>query len=241
MIVGSAPDAVRCERWGIPEDVAVVCVNNAWRLGIDWRFHLFPNDFPVDRRPAQYGPSQVSISNSRGHAARGMDYHSHVERFGGLLWCGSTIAFAAGYWAMSALRCVELAYLGCDMVYDDGEGKTHFYGSGGKDPLRQNLSLRSIEAKSSRLEALARARGCRIWNLSKKNRSRLTFPRIEFSEFASLAPSAAPMSTSSANVDVAAILRDERRIFSGLRIQDAVKACVTAEEVDRIDRRWLRL
>jgi hypothetical protein len=54
--------------------------------------------------------------------------------------------------------------------------KTHFYGTGTADPLREDITLISLEAKAARLYALALAQGCEITNLSQET-SRLIAPR----------------------------------------------------------------
>ncbi len=55
-------------------------------------------------------------------------------------------------------------------------GPTHFYGQGTPDPLRRDITLRSLEAKSARLMVLAARQGCAMVNLST-GPSRLVFPR----------------------------------------------------------------
>ena len=64
------------------------------------------------------------------------------------------------------------------MVYSDKE--THFYGTGTADPLREDISLRSLEAKSTRFECFASLEDCTVHNLSEKKESRLVFKRKEF-------------------------------------------------------------
>ena len=86
------------------------------------------------------------------------------------------MAFTAGYWALGALRPSVLAYLGCDMTYA-ASGSTHFYGTGAPDPLRKDVTLRSLEAKSARLAVHAAEQGCAVVNLSAAGESRLVFPR----------------------------------------------------------------
>jgi hypothetical protein len=66
------------------------------------------------------------------------------------------------------------------MVYDARPGQmTHFYGCGVADPLREDVTLQSLEAKSLRLQALAERNGCAVVNLSNQQTSRLLLPRIE--------------------------------------------------------------
>jgi hypothetical protein len=63
------------------------------------------------------------------------------------------------------------------MIYSRGR-RTHFYGAGTADPLREDITLRSLEAKSARLMLMAAARGTACVNLSQ-GRSRLLFPRAQ--------------------------------------------------------------
>ena len=72
---------------------------------------------------------------------------------GGFVYAGGTMAFTAGYWALGALRPDVMAFFGCDMVYPT-EG-SHFYGNGNADPLRDDITLRNLEAKSARLSIIA--------------------------------------------------------------------------------------
>jgi hypothetical protein len=94
------------------------------------------------------------------------------------------MSFTAGYWALGALKPDIIAYIGCDMVYSAEAGKaSHFYGHGTADPLRDDLTLQSLEAKSNRLMAMANKQNCAILNLSSLPESRLTFPRLRNSDF----------------------------------------------------------
>jgi len=68
-----------------------------------------------------------------------------------------------------------LAVFGCDMHYP-ATGQTHFYGQGTPDPLRPDITLQSLEAKSVRLMVMAARQGCAMVNLST-GPSRLMFPR----------------------------------------------------------------
>ena len=103
------------------------------------------------------------------------------NEFGGFVYAGGTMAFTAGYWALGALKPDVIAYIGCDMVYEQKAGQhTHFYGTGAADPLRQDVTLQSLEAKSLRLQALASRQGCSVLNLSRQSSSRLLVPRVEW-------------------------------------------------------------
>ena len=95
--------------------------------------------------------------------------------FGGFVYAGGTMAFTAGYWALGELKPDVMAFLGCDMNYSGGN--THFYGKGEPDPLRNDVTLQSLEAKSARLMAFAAMQNCVCVNLSEGRTSRLIFPR----------------------------------------------------------------
>jgi hypothetical protein len=72
-----------------------------------------------------------------------------------------------------------IAFLGCDMVYGTSSGESsHFYGQGTADPLRVDVTLQSLEAKSVRFMALAHTQQCAVVNLSELFESRLLFPRV---------------------------------------------------------------
>jgi hypothetical protein len=96
------------------------------------------------------------------------------------------MAFTAAYWALADLKPTVIAVLGCDMNYPK-TGATHFYGTGTPDPLRTDITLRSLEAKASRLEALAALQGTAIVNLSDLP-SRLTFRRATLRELPNIKP-----------------------------------------------------
>ncbi|MCY6382207.1 hypothetical protein [Hoeflea prorocentri] len=168
LILGSAPDAMRAAIWPKPEACKIVSVNNAWRVRDDWDYNIFPDDFPSENWPDRVGPGQTVITSD--------SYVPANNQYGGIVYAGATMAFNAGYWALSALKPRVLAYLGCDMVYE-GQ-KTHFYGQGEPDPLREDVTLSSLEAKSARLMTLAARQHCACVNLSEKKESRLLFPRV---------------------------------------------------------------
>jgi hypothetical protein len=108
------------------------------------------------------------------------DYVPAQNALGGFVYAGGTMSFTAGYWALHALRPSVIAYFGCDMVYPQ-TGSTHFYGTGTADPLRRDVTLRSLEAKSCRLRAFAAQQGCAMVNLSQEP-SRLCLPRTTLRE-----------------------------------------------------------
>ncbi|MCX7289443.1 MAG: hypothetical protein NTW20_18385 [Rhodobacterales bacterium] len=155
LMLGSAPMAVEAAAWPRAPFDRVVAINNAWRVRPDWNEAVFPWDFPEDRRPLA-GEGQRLITETD--------------------FVGATMAFTTGYWALHELKPSVLAVFGCDMHYAT-TGKTHFYGTGAPDPLRKDITLRSLEAKSARLMVLAAMQGCAVVNLSS-GPSRLIFPRV---------------------------------------------------------------
>lgn len=167
LILGSGPSVVSCADWPRAPFDRVVAINNAWRVRDDWDDLIHPSDFPPDRMPADLRAGQRVVTAE--------DYVPVQNDFGGFVYAGGTMAFTAGYWALGALKPDVMAFLGCDMVYPDS-GATHFYGTGTADPLRQDVTLRSLPAKSARLQVMAAQRGCACVNLSTEE-SRLVFPR----------------------------------------------------------------
>lgn len=167
LIIGSAPDAVQAASWPRPQESLIVAINNAWRIRGDWDYLLHPDDFPEDRLPDAITANQKICTSA--------DYVPAQNRYGGFVYAGGTMAFTAGYWALDALKPQIMAYIGCDMIYEGTS--THFYGNGTADPLRDDVTLSDLEAKSARLMALASLQGCACINLSEKPQSRLIFPR----------------------------------------------------------------
>lgn len=164
LILGSGPSATQCRDWpSMPFD-AVLAINNAWAVHPGWTHAIYPEDFPKHRHPPR-------------------DHRPHIQAdayvpaqnvFGGFVYAGGTMAFTAAYWALQALRPRQMAFLGCDMVYP-ASGKTHFYGTGTADPLRDDPTLQSLEAKATRLMILAARAGCACTRLGTGD-TRLTFP-----------------------------------------------------------------
>ena len=178
LILGSGPAAVAAKRWDRSGFDHIVAINNAWRLRPDWDVSIHPEDFPVEHRPPGLLPGQRRIE------AR--DYVPVQNAYGGFVYAGGTMAFTAGYWALGALRPRVMAFFGCDMVYAT-TGRTHFYGTGTADPLREDITLQSLEAKAARLQLLAAEQGCACVNLSWQD-SRLVFPRATLDDLAEALP-----------------------------------------------------
>ena len=160
LVIGSAPDALRARSWPRGSITDIVAINNAWRVRTDWDWHIHPDDLPEDRRPPTLREGQVRVTAA--------DYVPLQNALGGFVYAGGTMAFTAGYWALEALAPQVIAWLGCDMVYA-ARGDTHFYGKGAPDPLRPDVTLRSLEAKSARLMLL---RVCSNWRSRERRRSR---------------------------------------------------------------------
>ena len=166
LMLGSAPMAAQAALWPRAPFDGIVAINNAHAIRPDWTWMVHPHDFPAARVP-QPGPGQ--------HVVTEADFVPAQNAFGGFVYAGATMAFTAAYWALHALQPRVLAVYGCDMHYP-ARGRTHFYGTGTADPLRPDITLQSLEAKSARLMILAAMQGCATVNLSG-GPSRLVFPR----------------------------------------------------------------
>ncbi len=166
LIIGSAPDALEAQSFNRELFQQVVAINNAWNVRSDWDYCIFPDDFPGNRRPNENDEQRLIGSEQ---------YVPLQNKYGGFVYSGGTMAFTAGYWVLGHFNPRAIAYIGCDMVYD--EKKTHFYGRGTPDPLREDPTLKNLKAKSARLEAIAASQNCSIFNLSKRPKSNLVFRR----------------------------------------------------------------
>jgi len=178
LMLGSGPSATEAHMWSADYWTHLVVINNAWRVRGDWDMCIFPEDLPVEKRPASLLPDQQLIE------AR--DFVPMQNQFGGVVYAGGTMAFTAAYWALGALKPDVMAFFGCDLVYP-ASGPTHFYGQGTPDPLRDDVTLQSLEAKSARLQLVAAAEGCACVNLSD-GESRLVFPRTVVSALSEADP-----------------------------------------------------
>jgi hypothetical protein len=166
LIIGSAPDALEAQSFNRELFQQVVAINNAWNVRSDWNYCIFPDDFPKNRRPNENNEQRLIGSEQ---------YVPLQNKYGGFVYSGGTMAFTAGYWVLGHFNPRAIAYIGCDMVYDGK--KTHFYGRGTPDPLREDPTLKNLKAKSARLEAIAASQNCSIFNLSKRPKSNLVFRR----------------------------------------------------------------
>lgn len=177
LMLGSAPMAAEAALWPRAPFDLVLAINNAWRIRPDWDVAIHPHDFPAERQ-AVAGPGQRIVTEA--------EFVPAQNAYGGFVYAGATMAFTAAYWALHALRPEVIAVYGCDMHYP-AAGPTHFYGTGTPDPLRADITLRSLEAKSARLKVLAAMQGCAVVNLSF-GPSRLILPRVSRAAVASARP-----------------------------------------------------
>lgn len=226
ILMGSGPDVLRLSTWQKRPSEVFVAINNAWGVRRDWDWLVHPEDFPVDRRPTSLREGQAIVTAD--------DYIPVQNAFGGIVYCGGTMAFTAAYWALRALRPKVIATIGCDMVYPRGEN-THFYGTGTPDPLRKDVTLRSLEAKSARFMVLAARAGCAVVNLSEAAESRLVYPRHKRHEL----DQARPMRFSPKAVDAAlwAEAQAAYQVPSGRYWECEDR--FDPEVIDRIDQHWL--
>jgi hypothetical protein len=173
LLIGSAPDAVLAKDWDLSMFTQRVAINNAWQITSEWDYLVYPEDFAPERLPPKpLKPSQQLIAAP--------EFVPQQNSFGGFVYAGGTMAFTAGYWALGALKPDLIAFLGCDMVYGTATGESsHFYGQGTPDPLREDVTLQSLEAKSVRFMSLAHTQRCAVVNLSALPESRLLFPRVD--------------------------------------------------------------
>lgn len=176
VMLGSGPMATQAAAWPRDGFDTILAINNAHAVRPDWDYHIYPWDFPENRRPVPRA-GQVTVLQEQFVPAQ--------NAYGGFVYAGGTMAFTAAYWALHALRPRVIAAFGCDMHYP--KGQTHFYGTGTADPLRPDITLQSLEAKSARLMVMAAMQGCAMVNLSN-GPSRLVFPRVTRAALAEARP-----------------------------------------------------
>ena len=225
-ILGSGPNVIRAQAWPKAALGHVLVINNAWRVRPDWDSLIHPEDFPQDRWPEGVGMGQSVVT--------AQDYIPANNAYGGVVYAGGTMAFTAAYWALWYHRPRVLAVMGCDMVYPVAVN-THFYGTGTADPLRPDMTLQSLEAKSARILLLAARQGCAVVNLST-DPSRLLFPRAQVAGLSRLRPllidEAAVRLALQAEQDLGARVPSGRYWKEGRGIAPAALA--------RVDQLWLQ-
>ena len=224
LMLGSAPMALAAADWPRAPFDRILAINNAHLVRRDWDDMIHPWDFPEARRPTP-GPGQRLITQE--------DFVPAQNEYGGFVYAGGTMAFTAAYWALAALRPRVLAAFGCDMHYP-AEGATHFYGTGTPDPLRADITLRSLEAKSARLMVLAAMTGCACVNLSD-GPSRLVWPRAGRETLPGLAP--LPFDHARTETALAREAALGYLVPSGRYWEEAARFDVA--EIDALDALWL--
>jgi hypothetical protein len=167
LILGSAPEVLAARDWPRAPFDRIVAINNAWSVRDDWDALIHPHDFAPDRLPQA----------ASGRIVTEADFVPAQNAYGGFVYAGATMAFTAGYWALSEYNPRSIAFFGCNMIYAPA-GQTHFYGAGSPDPLRADITLQSLEAKSARLRVLAARQGCAVVNLGS-GPTRLLLPRAQ--------------------------------------------------------------
>lgn len=224
LMLGSAPMVAEAARWPRQPFDTIVAINNAWQVRPDWDYAIYPWDFPEERQPVS-APGQRLVTEAEFVPAQNL--------YGGFVYAGATMAFTTGYWALDTLRPKVLAVFGCDMHYP-AKGPTHFYGTGAPDPLRRDITLRSLEAKSARLMVLAAMQGCAVVNLSN-GPSRLLFPRSSNLAAPRALPRAFCPETATAALEAEAKLG--YFVASGRYWEELHRFDPT--ELDRLDDMWL--
>ena len=170
LIIGSAPSALAVQEWNLNLFYRIIVINNAWKIIPDWTNSIFPDDFPIDKRPKPTKYQSVHTAS---------EYVRAQNHYGGFVYAGGTMAFTAAYWSLFTFSPSLIAYLGCDMIYSGT--KTHFYGKGTADPLRKDKTLKNLKAKSARFECIASQEECAVVNLSIMPNSNLVHRRVSFS------------------------------------------------------------
>lgn len=224
LMLGSAPMAAEAAAWPRAPFDLVLAINNAWRIRSDWDVAIHPYDFPAERQ-AVAGPGQRIVTET--------EFVPAQNEYGGFVYAGATMAFTAAYWALHDLKPSVIAVYGCDMHYPKS-GPTHFYGAGTPDPLRPDVTLRSLEAKAARLMLLAARQGCAMVNLST-GPSRLVFPRVTQAGV----DGAVPFAGDTERVDAALRMEAELGyvVPSGRYWEEPGRFDVAA--LDRLDALWL--
>tara|TARA_B100001121_G_scaffold294205_1_gene297455 strand:+ start:261 stop:1010 length:750 start_codon:yes stop_codon:yes gene_type:complete len=167
LIIGSGPNATEVQSWQLSKFDKIVVINNAWRVTNQWTDLIYPHDFSSDRLPEKLATGQRLIDETHFVPAQ--------NHYGGFVYAGGTMAYTAAYWVLREYAPTEICFIGCDMHYPE-TGPTHFYGTGTPDPLREDISLTSLEGSSARFLCLAARQKCRVFNLSN-GPTRLIFPR----------------------------------------------------------------
>ena len=227
LIIGSAPSAIIANSWDLGIFDKIVVINNAWKISPLWTNSIFPEDFPIEKRP-------VPNSNQTVHSA--LEYVQAQNHFGGFVYAGGTMAFTAAYWSLHTFAPSIIAYLGCDMIYSGS--KTHFYGKGTPDPLRNDKTLRNLRAKSARFEAMASQLKCTVLNLSTLPKSNLVHRRTTLDELKS--DSFSPKKINQAELNHGLKLEKKLNYFVPNGKYWKKIHSFKEEEINKLDKIWLK-
>ncbi len=220
LMLGSAPNAVQARDYPRGAFDQILAINNAYAIRPDWDAMIYPYDFD---------PARIPVPTAKQRLIDERDFVPAQNRYGGFIYAGATMAFTAAYWALDHYRPRVIAVLGCDMTYSE-QGPTHFYGTGTPDPLRADISLRNLSAKSARLQILAAQQGCAMVNLSREA-SRLVFPRGDFAAL----PDSLPFDTGLATQALAL----ETALGYTTPTGHYAQTDVDTDKLDAIDALWL--
>ena len=144
LILGSGPNVIEILEQDLSGYDKIVVINNAWKVVEGGQITYFLMIFQIKTNPR----SKIITKKVDEKVCR---YSKSVWRF---RICGRNDGIhrtLLGTWLLFT-RSIDI--LGCDMVYPK-TGSTHFYGTGTADPLREDISLRSLEAKSARVYSIA--------------------------------------------------------------------------------------
>ena len=227
LIIGSAPSAIMANSWDLSIFDRVVAINNAWKISPLWTNSIFPEDFPIDKRP---------VPNSKQTVHSALEYVQAQNHFGGFVYAGGTMAFTAAYWSLYTFAPSIIAYLGCDMIYSGS--KTHFYGKGTPDPLRNDKTLTNLRAKSARFEAIASQLKCTVLNLSTLPKSNLVHRRATLDELNS--DSFSPKKINQAELNHGLELEKKLNYFVPNGKYWKKIHSFKEEEIHKLDRIWLK-
>jgi len=227
LIIGSGPDAMRARSLSLSNFDYIVTINNAWQITPAWTHLVYPYDFPSARMPPAKTADQHLIDETAFVPAQ--------NNYGGFVYAGGTMAYTTAYWCLDRLRPRLIAHIGCDMHYPE-TGATHFYGTGTPDPLREDISLTSLEACSARFYCLAHQDKCQVWNLSQSP-SRLLYPRITIDRLFHSTPAQPQPDFTALTACLAIEDRLNYRVEDGRYWQHSEK--FNRDELVKLDQKWL--
>ena len=141
LLLGSAPNSIIAKQWDKENFDRIVAINNAWQVRDDWNDLIYPHDLLPERLPPIVNENQNLVAEESFVPAQ--------NKYGGFIYAGGTMAFTAAYWRLDHFNPKQISFMGCDMHYPK-KGPTHFYGTDEPEPLRDDISLTSLEACAAR-------------------------------------------------------------------------------------------